>query len=250
MQNRILGALPREEFTRLVPHLKSVHLDQGEIVYLTGDDIQDVYFLNSGLLSLVSTTEAGATSEFAMVGNEGVVGLPALLRNRTIPYEVTVQLRTEAFKISTGILQEEFDKGDALHDFMLRYINVLMAQISQLAICNRFHTLDETLSRWLLTVQDRVNSDNLNLTHETISHTLGSPRPAVTGAAGVLQKAGIIRCGRGKISILDRALLEDKSCECYRKIRNELGHFLKWGVRPHTDNLNSCRSLRKIASKG
>lgn len=227
IQNRILGALPREELTRLLPHLKSVKLDQGEIVYLTGDDIQDVYFLNSGLLSLVSTTETGATSEFAMVGNEGVVGLPALLRNRRMPYEVTVQVTTRAFKISAGILQEEFDKGEVLHDFMLRYVNVLMAQISQLAICNRFHTLDETLSRWLLTVQDRVNSDNLNLTHETISYTLGSPRSAVTGAAGTLQKAGIIRCGRGKISILDRAGLEDKSCECYRMIRNELGHFLQ-----------------------
>jgi CRP-like cAMP-binding protein len=227
LQNRILGALPREEFTRLQPHLKSVQLDQGEIVYLTGDDIQDVYFLNSGLLSLISTTETGATSEFAMVGNEGVVGLPVILRNRNIPYEVTVKLKTEAFKISAGILQEEFDKGGALHDFMLRYVNVLMGQILQLAICNRFHTLDETLSRWLLTVQDRVNSDHLNLTHETISHTLGAPRTAVTGAAGTLQREGIIRCGRGKISILDRTGLEAKSCECYRMIRNELGQFLR-----------------------
>jgi CRP-like cAMP-binding protein len=226
MRNRILAALPHEEFTRLQPHLKSVHLEKGEVVYLTGDDIQYLYFPNSGLLSLLSTTETGATIEVAMVGNEGAVGLPAILRNPMISYEVTVQLTTEAFKISTSVLQQEFDKGETLHEFVLRYLNVLIAQISQSSICNRFHTLDEKLSRWLLMVQDRVNSDNLNLTQETISHTLGVPRTAVTVAAGALQRAGIIRYSRGKIFILDRARLEAKSCECYRIIRDELGHFL------------------------
>lgn len=226
LRNRILAALPHEEFTRLQPHLKSVHLDQGEVVYLTGDDIQYLYFPNSGLLSLLSTTETGATIEVAMVGNEGVVGLPAILRNPMISYEVTVQLTTEAFKISAGVLQEEFDKGETLYEFVLRYLNVLIAQISQSSICNRFHTLDEKLSRWLLMVQDRVNSDNLNLTQETISRTLGVPRTAVTVAAGALQRAGIIRYSRGKILIVDRARLEANSCECYRIIRDELGHFL------------------------
>jgi CRP-like cAMP-binding protein len=227
VRNRILAALPHEEFTRLQPHLKSVHLEKGEIVYLTGDDIQYLYFPNSGLLSLLSTTETGATIEVAMVGNEGVLGLPVILRNRMIPYEVTVQFTTEAFKISAGALQDEFDKGEKLYEFVLRYLNVLIAQISQSTICNRFHTLDETLSRWLLVVQDRVNSDSLNLTQETISHTLGVPRTAVTGAAGALQRAGIIRYSRGKIFILNRARLEANSCECYRIIRDELAHFLK-----------------------
>jgi CRP-like cAMP-binding protein len=226
LRNRILAALPHEEFIRLQPHLKSVHLDQGEVVYLTGDDIRYLYFPNSGLFSLLSTTETGATIEVAMVGNEGVVGLPAILRNPMISYEVTVQLTTEAFKISAGVLQEEFDKGERLYEFVLRYLNVLIAQISQSSICNRFHTLDEKLSRWLLMVQDRVNSDNLNLTQETISRTLGVPRTAVTVAAGALQRAGIIRYSRGKIFILDRARLEANSCECYRIIRDELGHFL------------------------
>jgi CRP-like cAMP-binding protein len=226
LRNRILAALPHEEFTRLQPHLKSVHLDQGEVVYLTGDDIRYLYFPNSGLLSLLSTTETGATVEVAMVGNEGAVGLPAILRNPMISYEVTVQFTTEAFKISAGVLQEEFDKGERMYEFVLRYLNVLIAQISQSSICNRFHTLDEKLSRWLLMVQDRVNSDNLNLTQETISRTLGVPRTAVTVAAGALQRAGIIRYSRGKILILDRARLEANSCECYRIIRDELGHFL------------------------
>jgi CRP-like cAMP-binding protein len=227
LQNRILAALPYEEFARLGPHLESVHLEKGEIVYLTGDDIQYGYFLISGLLSFLSTTETGSTIEVAMVGNEGIVGLPVLLRNRITPYEVTVPFLTEAFKIRAGALQEEFDRGETLHELVLRYLNVLIAQIAQSSICHRFHTLEETLSRWLLTVQDRVNSDSLNLTQEIISHALGVPRTAVTMAAGELQRAGLIRYSRGKIFILDRTGLEANSCECYRIVRDELHHFLK-----------------------
>ena len=225
--NRILDSLPHEEFARLAPNLELVEMAQGDIVYITGDDIQFAYFPIKGLLSLVSTTETGSTIEVAMVGTEGGVGLPVILRNHMIPYEVTVQLPTLALRIRAKALQEEFDRGQKLHDFVLRYLNVLFAQISQSIICNRFHTLDATLSRWLLTVQDRVNADHLDLTQETISNSLGVPRTAVTTAAGTLQKAGIIRYSRGKISILDRAGLEAKSCECYRMIRNEFAHFLK-----------------------
>jgi CRP-like cAMP-binding protein len=224
-QNRILAALREEEFARLLPHLESVHLEKGEIVYLTGDDIQYAYFLESGLLSFLSTTETGSTIEIAMVGNEGVVGLPVILRNRIIPYEVVVQFPSDAFKLRAEVLQEEFNRGDTLHKAILRYINVLMTQITQSSICNRFHSFEETLSRWLLTVQDRVNSDSLNLTHETISHALGVPRTAVTMTAGALQRAGVIRYSRGKISILDHRKLEANACECYRIISNELRHF-------------------------
>src|SRR5215216_995587 len=221
--NRILDSLPHEEFARLVPYLELVELEKGDIVYITGDDIQFAYFPIKGLLSLVSTTETGSTIEVAMVGSEGAVGLPVILGKHNVPYEVTVQLPTLAIKIRAKALQEEFDRGQKLHDFVLRYLNVLFAQISQSIICNRFHSLDATLSRWLLTVQDRVNSDHLDLTHETIANSLGVPRTAVTMAAGALQKAGIIRYSRGKISILDGARLEAKSYECYRIIRNEFG---------------------------
>lgn len=227
IRNRILAALPHEEFTRILAHLTWVQLEKGEIVYLTGDDIQNAYFLCSGLLSFLSTTEAGSTIEVAMVGNEGLVGLPVLLRNPMTRYEVTVQFPAEGFKIRADALKEEFDRGGALHDLVLRYLNVLIDQISQSSICHRFHTLEETLSRWLLTVQDRVGSDSLNLTQETISHALGVPRTAVTTAAGELQRAGLIRYSRGKILILDRTRLQAKSCECYRKVRDELNLFLK-----------------------
>lgn len=227
LRNGILGALPHEEFAHLLPYLEEVNLEKGEIVYLTGDAIQYAYFPEKGLFSLVSTTETGSSIEVAMIGREGGVGLPVILRNHQIPYEVSVQCTTVAHRIRAQTLQEEFDKGQTLHELMLRYLNVLFAQISQALICNRFHTLDATLSRWLLTAQDRVNSDHLDLTHETISNTLGVPRTAVTMAAGALQKAGIIRYSRGKISILDRARLEARSCECYRMIRDEFDHFLK-----------------------
>ena len=226
MRNKILGALPHEEFAHLLPHLEEVHLKKGETIYLTGDDIKYAYFPENGLLSLLLTTKTGSTVEVAGVGSEGVVGLPVILRSHVTPYEVTVQFPTEAWKIRAQRLQEEFDQGKALHDFVLRYLNVLIAQISQSSICNRFHPMNEALSRWLLTVQDRVHSDNLNLTHETISHTLGVPRTAVTGAALELQRAGAIRYMRGNIFIVDRTKLEEKSCECYRIVRDELDHFL------------------------
>lgn len=224
-QNRILAAMPDEEFARLLPHLESVHLEKGEIVYLTGDEIQYAYFLNSGLLSFLSTTETGSTIEVAMVGKEGVAGLPVILKHSITPYEVVVQFASEAFKLRADAVQEEFNRGETLHEWILRYINLLMVQLAQSSICNRFHSFDATLSRWLLTVQDRVNSDNLNLTHETIAHALGVPRTTVTMAAGVLQRDGIIRYSRGKIFILDHTRLEANSCECYRIIANELRQF-------------------------
>ena len=224
--NRILSPLPHEEFARLARDLERVELKQGELIYLTGDKIDYAYFPEQGLLSLVSTTETGSTLEVAMVGSEGGVGLPLILGNRMIPYEVTVQFTTVALRIRAKTLQEEFDRGKTLHQVVLRYLNVLFAQISQSSICNQFHTLDEKLGRWLLTVYDRVNSESLNLTHEMIANTLGVPRTAITMAAGNLQKKGLIRYSRGKIFILDRAELEANSCECYRIIRDQLRDFL------------------------
>jgi CRP-like cAMP-binding protein len=226
IKNRILAALPREEFARLAPHLTTVRLEKEEVVYITGDQIRFVYFPISGLMSLLSTTETGSTVEIAMVGNEGIVGLPVILKNGMIPYEVTVQTDTEAYRIRAEELQEEFDRGEALHELILRYLNVLIAEISQSALCHRFHTVEEALGRWLLMAQDRLNTESLHLTQEIIAHALGVPRTGVTMAAGALQRAGLIRYSRGKIMIVDRAKLEDKSCECFRIIHDELSHFL------------------------
>ena len=224
--NRILAALPAEQFARLQQHLSTVRLEKDEVVYITGDEIRYVYFPISGLMSLLSTTETGLTVEVAMVGNEGIIGLPVILKNKMIPYEVTVQTETEAYRIKAGDLLEEFDRCEALHELILRYLNVLIAEISQSALCHRFHTVEEALGRWLLMAQDRLHTDCLNLTQEIISHALGVPRTGVTMAAGALQRAGLIRYSRGKIAIVDRARLEAKSCECFRIIREELNHFL------------------------
>jgi len=224
--NRILAALPREDFARLAPHLTTVSLERDEVVYIAGDQIHYVYFPISGLMSLLSTTETGSTVEVAMVGNEGIVGLPVILKNKMIPYEVAVQTETDAYRIKAEDFQEEFEKGEALHELILRYLNVLIAQISQSALCHRFHTVEEALGTWLLMVQDRLNIESLSLTQESISHALGVPRTGVTMAAGTLQRAGLIRYSRGKIIILDRERLESNSCECCRIIHDELSHFL------------------------
>ena len=224
--NRILAALPTDQFARLLPHLSTVRLERDEVIYITGDQIRYVYFPTSGLMSLLSTTETGSTVEVAMVGNEGIIGLSVILKNKMIPYEVTVQTETEAYRIKAEDLQEEFDRGEELHELILRYLNVLIAEISQSALCHRFHTVEEALGRWLLMAQDRLNTDSLNLTQEIISHALGVPRTGVTMAAGALQRAGLIRYSRGKITIVDRARLEANSCECFRIIHDELNRFL------------------------
>jgi CRP-like cAMP-binding protein len=226
IKNRILRALPEEEFARIAPHLEPVKLRKDQMIYLTGDNIEYVYLPEDGLLFLLSITETGSTIEVAMVGKEGVVGLPVILNNRAIPYEVGVRFPTEAYRIKAELFKEEFDKGKSLHEFVLRYLNFLITQISQSSICNRFHSLEETLSRWLTTVHDHVNTDTLQLTQQVISDALGVPRTGVTVAAGSLQKAGAIRYSRGKIVIVDRSILESNSCECYRIIREELLHFL------------------------
>jgi len=225
--NKILASLPQDELASLARDLETVHLDKGEVVYITGDRIRYAYFPVGGLFSLLSTTETGSTVEIAMVGNEGMVGLPVILKNGTTPYEVTVQIATEAFRIKAEALQEEFNKGGALQELVLRYLNLLIAQVSQVSICNRFHIVEKALSRWLLVTQELVNSDSLNLTQESISHALGVPRTGVTMAAVNLQRAGLIRYSRGKIVILDRTRLEANSCECYRIIHTETEQFLK-----------------------
>ena len=224
--NKILAALPRAQYLRLLPHLTTIRLVRDEVVYITGDQIRYVYFPISGLMSLLSTTATGSTVEVAMVGCEGIIGLPVILKNRMIPYEVTVQTETDAYRIKADDLQEEFNKGEALHELILRYLNVLIAEISQSALCHRFHTVEKALGRWLLMAQDRLNTESLNLTQEIISNSLGVPRTGVTMAAGALQRAGLIRYSRGKIMILDRARLEKNSCECFRIVHNELSHFL------------------------
>lgn len=217
-RNRILAALPREEYERLLPRMELVRLAKSRIVYNAGDVMRYAYFLLDGMVSVLSSTESGATIEVGMVGNEGMVGVPVILRVPTTPYRLMVQIRGEAMRIGGGDLQREFNRGGRLQDLLLRYTHTLLTQISQSAVCNRFHTTEQRLCRWLLVGRDRVESDTLYFTQEILSHMLGAPRTRVTMAAGNIKKERLIDYSRGKITILDRRGLEFASCECYRVV--------------------------------
>jgi CRP-like cAMP-binding protein len=225
-QNRLLAALPRVEYERLIPHLEQVHLPQGKVLFEAGDLVRHAYFLIGGMASLLSATEDGDTVEIAMAGNEGMVGVPIILRVGITPYRSMIQITADAMKIKADALKTEFNRHGQLQDLLLKYTHALLAQVSQSAVCNRFHTVDARLGRWLLMTRDRVRSENFQLTQELISHMLGTPRTVVTVAANKMQDAGLIRYKRGKITILNPHGLEAASCECYGIVVKEISHFL------------------------
>jgi len=226
-ENLILSALPREEYERLITKMSRVHLPQGKILSHMGDKLSHAYFINSGMVSLLSVAQNGSTIEVGMVGKEGVVGIPIILGMNEIPYEMNVQIAIEsAWKIKAETLKEEFDRGGKFQELLLKYTHVVLTQLSQSALCNRFHTSEERLGRWLLVARDRVHSNTINLTQEIISHMLGIPRTGVTMTAGHLQKIGLISARRGKITILDPERLESIACECYQITKDNLENYL------------------------
>src|SRR5687767_6910854 len=213
-ENRLLASLPRGEYERLAPHLEPVRLVPGKILYHAGEKVRYAYFPRGGMICLLSTTEDGRTIEVAMISAEGMAGIPIILRAGVAPYQVMVQLAGNAVRIRGDALTEEFSRGDRLQELLLRYTHTLLTQIAQSAACNRFHTVEERLCRWLLTCRDRVQTDTIRLTQEFLSQMLGAPRTSITSIAGALQKEGSIRYTRGKFLILDRPRLEAASCEC------------------------------------
>jgi CRP-like cAMP-binding protein len=224
--NHLLAALPREEYARLAPHLEVVRLPAGRVLCEAGSGIRHLYFLKGGMASLLSITEDGHSVEVGMIGNEGVVGLPAVLGVDSAPYKVVMQLSGNALRIRADALRAEFVRGGRLQGLLLRYMHTLLTQISQSAACNRYHTMKARLCRWLLISRDRAHTNTLLLTQEFLSQMIGAPRSRVTLVAGDLQRAGLIRYSRGKIIILDRRALEAQSCECYRIVREQMNHFL------------------------
>jgi len=224
--NRILAALPAEEYERLLPHLEHVSLEPNEVLYRPDEPIRYVYFPLNTLVSLVSLAETGATVEVGVVGNEGMVGMPVFLGAGTTPHLALVQAKGNAMRMKAEVLKQEFERKGVLHDLLLRYVNALFIQASQSATCNRLHTIESQLCRWLLTTQDRLQTDRLELTQEFISRLLGARRSGVTVAAGHLQKEGLISYSRGKIAIRDRQRLEAAACECYRVIKSEFNRLL------------------------
>lgn len=213
--NRILAALPAREYQRLEPYLMPVSLDNGTVLYHADEPIDTVYFPDKAIISLVTTLETGITTEIGIVGRTGMVGLPVILGSGRSYNQAMVQLPNGVTKISAKVVKKEFDRGEELQRLLLLYTEARLKEVSQLVVCNRHHTIEERLARWLLMVQDLIQSNELALTQEFMGNMLGVRRSGVTIAAGVLQRAGMIRYARGKITILDRKALKDTACECY-----------------------------------
>jgi CRP-like cAMP-binding protein len=225
-ENRILASLPREEYERLLSELELVRFPQGKVLWRVGDEIPHAFFILRGMVSLLSTVEDGSSVEVGMMGNEAMAGIAATLRVDTAPYESVVQIPTTALRLRVDVLRREFSRGGQLQYLLLRYTHALLMQLSQSAACNRFHTAEERLCRWLLTSRDRALSDTLNLTHEFLAQMVGVPRTNVSMIASRMQRMGCIRSRRGAIQILDRRALENFSCECYRAITAEISRYL------------------------
>jgi CRP-like cAMP-binding protein len=228
-KNRLLAALPDQDYQRLIPHLELVSLPRHQVLYDVGEAIAHVYFLNQGMVSLVSIMTDGAIVEVGLTGREGMVGMPVCWGGNATNNQGMVQIPGTAMRMKAKQLVTEFNRGGSLQSLLLRYTQALFSHTSQTAACNRLHTLEERFARWLLIVQDRMQSDDLMLTQEFISHMLGTRRSGVTVAASTLSQAGIIRYSRGKITILNQENLEATSCECYGVIKDEFARLLGTG---------------------
>jgi CRP-like cAMP-binding protein len=218
-KNQILSALPADVVERLRPNLEVVDLPLGEVLYGVEEKIKYIYFPDTAMISVVAYTPDGQGSEVAVIGNEGATGVSALMGVDTSDFENFTQLAGSAARIELKVIQDEFSRGQALHDNLLRFTSKMMIQISQIALCNRLHTTDKRLSRWLLMCHDRAGSDILRLTQEFLAIMLGANRTTVTMTAIALQDTGFISYTRGKITIHDRPGLEAFTCDCYRVIR-------------------------------
>ena len=225
IENRILASLPADEYSRVLRNLEAVHLKKGTVLYHAKDRVTDCYFPSSGMLSLLSTTEKGETVEVAMVGKEGMIGVPAVLQMNVTPYEVMVQIESKAMRIKVDLIKKEFSQEGRLQTLLLRYTHSLLCQISQSAVCNSFHTVKQRLCRWLLICRDKSQSDTFSLTQEFISQMLGTPRTNVTMTLNSLQQLGLINYRRGLITILDWQRAAQYSCECYRVVKKEIDGF-------------------------
>ena len=217
MKNRILKALPSREYRSISSQLKPVLLAKGAVLYETGERIREVYLPEDALVSYLSGTADGETIEVGIVGNEGMVGIAALLGDVTA-FRAVVQIPGHAFSLKRDLLRREFRRSDTLHRVLLHYTNALVVQIAQTAVCNKFHSVEERFCRWLLMADDRSASEQVPLTQEALARVLGSRRASVSVVASAFQKKGAIRYSRGIIHILDRKYLENASCECYETI--------------------------------
>jgi CRP-like cAMP-binding protein len=228
--NRLLAALPEESYTALLPHLEPVPLPLGMAVYESGGKQGYVYFPTSGIVSLLYVLADGASAEIAVTGSEGLVGIALFMGGETTPSRAVVQSAGRGFRLRAAVLKKEFESGGALQHLLLRYTQALITQMTQTAVCNRHHAVDQQLCRWLLLSLDRLPANKLVMTQELIANMLGVRREGVTEAAGKLQADGLIHYSRGKITVLDRAQLEARVCECYSVVKKEYDRLLPPGL--------------------
>jgi CRP-like cAMP-binding protein len=225
-QNHLLAALPTSEFERIASDLQLVTMRLGDVLYESGGVLQHVYFPATAIVSLHYVTASGASAEIAGVGNEGVVGISLFMGGNSTPSRATVLTAGYGYRLQARLMMEEFNRSGVMMRLFLRYTQVFIAQISQTAVCNRHHSVEQQLARWLLTTLDRLSSNELTMTQELIAGMLGVRREGITEAAGHLQQAGYIRYRRGHISVLSRTGLESRVCECYAVVRKERNRLL------------------------
>jgi CRP-like cAMP-binding protein len=225
-ENRLLAALPRNDYERLLPTLEKVSLPLRDILYEANGPIPHVFFPLSGVVSLVIMVDDAVSLEVGTIGNEGLVGTPVFLRADRSPTRAISQVPGEALRMTSDAFKEEMKRGGPLYGLVLRYIQAMINQISQSLVCNHRHSVQKRMCRWLLMSHDRVGADEFHLTHEFLAQMLGVRRPTVTAVARALQKAGLIDYHRGRVTILDRKGLEAASCECYEVVATELDRLL------------------------
>jgi CRP-like cAMP-binding protein len=227
-QNHLLDALPSSDYDRLASHLELIPMKLGGVLYEPGGKLQYVYFPTTSIVSLLYVLEDGASAEIAIVGNEGILGISLFMGGDTTPSRAVVQSAGHGYRLRAELLKNEFGRfGPTMH-LLLRYTQALITQMAQTAVCNRHHSVDQQLCRWLLLSLDRLSSNELSMTQELIANMLGVRREGVTEAAGKLQDVGLIRYRRGRITVLDRAALEARSCECYQVVKAEFDRLLPY----------------------
>ncbi|HEP8610316.1 TPA: Crp/Fnr family transcriptional regulator [Pseudomonas aeruginosa] len=228
LQNHLLAALTQEIQERLIPHLERVTLPLGKVLYESGDALRHVYFPTDAIVSLLYVMEDVASAEISVVGNEGLIGVAVFMGGESTPSRAIVQSAGHAYRLPGQKLKDEFNRHGEMLQLMLRYTQALITQMAQTAVCNRHHSIDQQLCRWLLLSLDRLPSNQLSMTQELIANMLGVRREGVTEAAGKLQKLGVIKYSRGHITVLDRPQLEALCCECYAVVKRETDRLLPY----------------------
>jgi len=225
-QNHLIAALPTAEFERLAPHLELIEMSLGEVIYESGGKLTHVYFPTTAIVSLQYIMESGASAEIAGVGNEGILGISLFMGGETTPSRAVVQTAGQGYRLKANLMMQEFNRAGLLLRLLLRYTQALLTQMAQTAVCNRHHSVEQQLCRWLLLTLDRLPSNDLTITQELIASMLGVRREGITEATGKLQHAGFIGHRRGHITVLDRSGLEAHVCECYEVVKKEFARLL------------------------